>query len=179
MNFNSTTVYEKDNRPLPALIEYNGMRFLITEKPNDLNMSDYLLELKKNQVDTIVRVCEASYKIDELKNRGIEIYDLIFEDGSVPPSDVIEEWFKLLKIHLIDKPECCIALHCASGLGRSPVLVALALIELGLGNEEAVDLIRERRRGCFNAKQLSYLQTYNPNSRLKMKSDQKICCCVQ
>lgn len=179
MNFNSTTVYEKDNRPLPALIEYNGMRFLITETPNDLNMSDYMLELKKHQVDTIVRVCEASYKTDELKKRGISIYDLVFEDGSVPSSSVIEEWFKLLKIHAIDTPDCCISVHCVSGLGRAPVLVAIALVELGLTNEEAVDLIREKRRGCFNAKQLSYLQMYTPKSRLKTKSDQKICCCVQ
>ncbi|RWS30268.1 Protein tyrosine phosphatase type IVA 2-like protein [Leptotrombidium deliense] len=44
--------------------------------------------------------------------------------------------------------------------------------------EDAVELIRQKRRGAINAKQLSYLASYRPKCRLKLKS-QRDKCCVQ
>lgn len=66
-----------------------------------------------------------------------------YDDGTFPPNDVVDEWFKLLKKQFHDNPDGCVAVHCVAGLGRAPVMVALALIELGLKYEEAVELIRE------------------------------------
>lgn len=56
---------------------------------------------------------------------------------------VIDEWFEILKKRSKENPEACIAVHCVAGLGRAPVLVALALIELGMKYEDAVELIRQ------------------------------------
>ncbi|KAG8034814.1 hypothetical protein G9C98_007890 [Cotesia typhae] len=92
---------------------------------------------------------------------------------------VVDEWFELLKNRFRETPDACVAVHCVAGLGRAPVLVALALIELGLKYEDAVALIREKRRGAINSKQLSYLEKYRPKSRLKLKNGQKNSCCVQ
>lgn len=102
-----------------------------------------LQELKKNNVGTVVRVCEPSYKIEELSSHGIQVKDLAFEDGTPPPPHVVDEWFDTLKLNYQENPEACVAVHCVAGLGRAPVLVALALIELGLKYEAAVELIRE------------------------------------
>lgn len=44
-----------------------------------------------------------------------------------------------------------------SGLGRAPVLVAIALIEMGMQPLDAIAFIRERRRGAFNKAQITYL----------------------
>uniref|UniRef100_U5EWG9 Protein tyrosine phosphatase iva1 n=1 Tax=Corethrella appendiculata TaxID=1370023 RepID=U5EWG9_9DIPT len=174
---------QKDIRPAPAKIEFKGMKFLITDRPSDLTIHSYILELKKHNVSTVVRVCEPSYKIDELASQGIVVRDLAFEDGTFPPQNVVDEWFEILKQKFIyrfqEDPEGCVAVHCVAGLGRAPVLVALALIELGLKYEAAVELIREKRRGAINAKQLSYLEKYRPKSRLKHKNGHKNSCCVQ
>jgi protein tyrosine phosphatase type 4A len=52
-----------------------------------------------------------------------------------------------------------VAVHCVAGLGRAPVLVAIALVEAGLQPLEAVTAIREKRKGAINRKQLTYLET--------------------
>lgn len=90
-----------------------------------------------------MRVCDPSYKVDELKNEGIDVFDLPYNDGAPPPNEIVEEWFKILKKQFHENPDACVAVHCIAGLGRAPSLVALALIELGLKYEEAVELIRE------------------------------------
>lgn len=170
---------QKDIRPAPAVIQYKGFKFLITDRPSDQNILTYIQELKKHNVSAVVRVCEPSYKIDDLNSIGIEVIDLVYDDGTFPPGEVVDEWFKLLKNQFHENPDACVAVHCVSGLGRAPVMVALALIELGLKYEEAVELIREKRRGAINAKQLGFLEKYRPKSRLKLKNGHKNSCCVQ
>uniref|UniRef100_A0A1I8N541 Protein tyrosine phosphatase type IVA 3 n=1 Tax=Musca domestica TaxID=7370 RepID=A0A1I8N541_MUSDO len=256
------------------------MKFLITDRPSDVTIHHYIMELKKNNVNTVVRVCEPSYNTDELEAQGITVKDLAFEDGTFPPQNVVDEWFEILKQNFSKKssssrasflrnkrfslrhsfrfhktadntnnntttdtntttttittntntknsssnttstttsptstttyntinnmqyqnlnntlinddrdtatgrryqqnPEACVAVHCVAGLGRAPVLVALALIELGLKYEAAVEMIRDKRRGAINAKQLSYLERYKPKARLKHKNGHKNSCCVQ
>ena len=55
---------------------------------------------------------------------------------------------------------------------RAPVLVATALIELGMKYEDAVDLIRKKRRGAINAKQLEFLSKYKRRKYfIKVKGD--------
>lgn len=54
-------------------------------------------ELKKNNVSTVVRVCEPSYKIDEFGSQGITVRDLPFDDGTSPPQTLIDDWFEILK----------------------------------------------------------------------------------
>jgi protein tyrosine phosphatase type 4A len=53
-----------------------------------------------------------------------------------------------------------IAVHCVAGLGRAPVLVAIALIELGMAPLDAIEYIREKRRGAFNKPQIMFLDSY-------------------
>ncbi|KRT84164.1 hypothetical protein AMK59_1878 [Oryctes borbonicus] len=154
----------------PAEIQYKGFKFLITDQPTNQNMKNYMRELRKYNVLVVVRVCEAAYKVEELEKEGIQVFDLVYSDGSFPPRDVIDGWFELLRQHSIANPDAHVAIHCVAGLGRAPVLVALALMELGLSFEDAVEIIREKKRGAINSKQLDYLEKYRPKSRLKLKN---------
>ncbi|XP_053417887.1 protein tyrosine phosphatase type IVA 1-like isoform X3 [Nycticebus coucang] len=112
-------------------------------------------------------------------NRFIE--DWPFDDGSSPSNDIVDDWLSLVNIKFREEPGCCIAVHCVAGLGRTPVLVALALIESGMKNEDAVQFIREKRRGAFNSKQLLYLEKYHSKMRLCFKdcSGHRNICCIQ
>jgi protein tyrosine phosphatase type 4A len=47
-----------------------------------------LQELKKHKVRDVVRVCEPTYKIEELRSEGINVKDLAYDDGTSPPAEV-------------------------------------------------------------------------------------------
>eukprot|EP00158_Paraphelidium_tribonemae_P001613 Partr_v1_DN24612_c0_g1_i1_m59569 putative protein tyrosine phosphatase type IVA len=63
-----------------------------------------------------------------------------------------------------------IAVHCVAGLGRAPVLVAIALIEYGMGKLDAIEFIRQKRRGAFNVRQIEFLDNYRKQSPNKFKN---------
>ncbi|XP_020010086.2 protein tyrosine phosphatase type IVA 1-like isoform X3 [Castor canadensis] len=146
------------NRPAPVEVSYRNMRFLITHNPTSATLTRF---------------------IEELKNYGV--LDWPFDDGSSPSNQIVEDWLTLVNTKFREEPGCCIAVHCVAGLGRTPVLVALALIESGMKNEDAVQFIRQKRRGAFNSKQLLYLEQYRSKMRLHFKdsSGHRNNCCVQ
>lgn len=158
----------------PTLIEVQKMKFLIMDAPRQSNLHLYIKEMRKHGVTDVVRVCEPTYQGAELQTAGICLHDMEYADGHSPPKEVIDEW-----LHLVDKTfystpasgaetgnKVCIAAHCVAGLGRAPVMVALALIEFAnMDPVEAVTLIRRHRRGAINEKQLLYLEEYKRHYR--------------
>ena len=60
--------------------------------------------------------------------------DMPYVDGDSPPKSVVDTWLgvcrKVFKNVGDKKP--AIGIHCVAGLGRAPVLVAIALIESGV-----------------------------------------------
>ncbi|MEQ2260109.1 Protein tyrosine phosphatase type IVA 1, partial [Xenotaenia resolanae] len=183
------------NRPAPVEITYKNMRFLITHNPTNATLNKFievrhnatfnflLQELKKYGVTTVVRVCEATYDATLVVKEGIQVLDWPFDDGAPPSNQIVDDWLNLLKLKFREEPGCCVAVHCVAGLGRAPVLVALALIECGMKYEDAVQFIRHcfsavsfrKRRGAFNSKQLFYLEKYRPKMRLRHRNN----CCIQ
>eukprot|EP01097_Dermamoeba_algensis_P000007 TRINITY_DN1002_c0_g1_i2.p1 TRINITY_DN1002_c0_g1~~TRINITY_DN1002_c0_g1_i2.p1 ORF type:complete len:118 (+),score=18.39 TRINITY_DN1002_c0_g1_i2:422-775(+) len=81
--------------------------------------------------------------------------DWVFNDGDAPPKTVIKDWKNLVRA--CRGSHETIGVHCVAGLGRAPVLVAIALIDAGMENLRAIEFIRSRRRGAINARQLKFL----------------------
>ncbi|OZC06523.1 hypothetical protein X798_06491 [Onchocerca flexuosa] len=154
-------------KPAPSEIQYGKMRFLITDRPSDLTINTYIEELEKHNARAVVRVCEPTYATTPLIVNGIDVLDWEFDDGSAPPPELITKWLSLAKESFKLYPNQSIAVHCVAGLGRAPVLVAIALMEAGMKYEDAVDLIRRHRRGALNQKQLNFLQKYKSTGQLR------------
>ncbi|NXQ85712.1 TP4A3 phosphatase, partial [Nyctibius grandis] len=134
------------NRPAPVEVCYKNMRFLITHNPTNATLSTFL-EVRREGWKGGTR--------DQLRVLGLKANDLTeflsspalqdwpFDDGAPPPSKIVEDWLNLLKTKFCEDPGCCVAVHCVAGLGRAPVLVALALIESGMKYEDAIQFIRQ------------------------------------
>ncbi|XP_053445028.1 protein tyrosine phosphatase type IVA 1-like [Nycticebus coucang] len=154
------------NHPAPTEVTYKNMRFLITHSPTSATLNTFTKELQRYGVTTVVRLCQATYDAALVAKEGIRFLDWPFDDGAPPSPQIVDDWLSFVKIKFREEPGGCVAVHCAAGLGRAPVLVALALMEGGMKYEDAVQLIRQKRRGAFNSKQLSYLEKYRPKRRL-------------
>ncbi|ORX88744.1 phosphatases II [Basidiobolus meristosporus CBS 931.73] len=152
----------------PTLVEYKNLRFVIADAPSDNNLALYLKEFEKYNVVDVVRVCEPTYSKELLEKKNITVHDWSFPDGDAPPHTIVNSWMELVKKRFGKDNEVTnhsIAIHCVAGLGRAPVLVAIALVEYGMAPLDSVSFIRERRRGAINNKQLRYLETYKRRSK--------------
>ncbi|ORZ18020.1 protein-tyrosine phosphatase-like protein [Absidia repens] len=154
------------------------IQFLIMDCPTEYTLPFYLAEFHKYQVKTVVRCCQPTYNADYLLECGIDFLDLPFHDGGIPSNTKIAEWIQLINKYVthpaystptlkldgsIIKPT--IAVHCVAGLGRAPLLCALAMIELGMTSSGAIYFIRQKRRGAFNKRQRSFLDLYQQSTK--------------
>lgn len=152
----------------PTFLAHKRLQFLIMDAPSQSNLRLYLQEMQKSSVSHVVRLCEPTYSKEIVEAAGIRVHDWVFPDGESPPVEVIDKWLQL--VDSVSKEgefgqEKTIAVHCVAGLGRAPVLVAIALIESGMKPLDAVTFIRQRRRGAINNKQLKFLESYRPRGR--------------
>lgn len=171
----------------PTLIEVSPMRFLIMDAPRQANLHLYIREMRKHHVVHVVRVCEPTYVGGELKSAGIDLHEMEYKDGTSPSPELIRSWLELVDRTFYNTsgggastdPLPCIAVHCVAGLGRAPVMVAIALIEFaGMDPVEAVSFLREKRRGAINEKQLLYLGEYKKQYKKNGSGGSEACCVI-
>ncbi|RNF23638.1 protein tyrosine phosphatase-like protein [Trypanosoma conorhini] len=141
-------------------------RFLILDAPSPSSVPTYVRLLQRHHVRHIVRACGPTYNAEVFEKHGMEVYGWNFDDGAPPPQAVIDNWLDLLEREKDKSPPETIAVHCVAGLGRAPILVALALVEYGgMPALDAVGYVRAQRKGAINQVQLNWLMGYRPRNQ--------------
>ncbi|KAI8997550.1 protein-tyrosine phosphatase-like protein [Pilobolus umbonatus] len=145
-----------------------NQKFLLLDAPTNKTLPNYIDVFKRENVSDLIRICHrpshgqenTEYDAEELeKETGIRVNDDIkFEDGGVPDTDAIHQWLSIIEI--AKERDTTIGVHCIAGIGRAPVLVAIALIEDGMDNLDAVSYIRKYRRGALNKNQVRFIDKY-------------------
>ena len=166
-------------RNTPSVITHKNMRFVVTAAPTAETLPAYVKELRRLNVSDLCRACEVTYDKSSLESEGIKVHEKEFSDGDPPPKEIITSWLDLVQERfgaivaggggggttpnpMAGDETPAIAVHCIAGLGRAPVLVAIALIEAGFEPLDAVTFIRKQRKGAVNKRQLQYLESYRP-----------------
>jgi protein tyrosine phosphatase type 4A len=103
-----------------------------------------------------VHACDRMYELEPLLNEGVKVYDLRFDDGKIPDKSILDRWSKILREHRNET----IAVHCIAGLGRAPLLIAIAMIQDGYDAVSAIQEIRRVRVGALNLPQIKFLGGY-------------------
>jgi len=91
-------------------------------------------------------------------------YHLPIRDVSVPGQMFPSQWVSVgTKLCQELRAGGRVVLHCRGGLGRTGLVAALLLIELGVMPQEAVALVRKARRGTIEtAGQEKYVNEWQP-----------------
>jgi len=149
-----------------SFVERGNQGFLLIDCPTEANLDAYIQDMKNSNVTVLVRACECkdAYPAAKVNAAGITTFDLPYVDGDSPPTDIIQKWLQVVEDTFTgnNPKKQTVAVHCIAGLGRTPVLVAIALIQDKMQPLDAVAFIRNKRRGAINAKQLRFLENYKP-----------------
>ena len=134
--------------------------FLITNSPTNQTLEEYVKILLNNDITVVIRLCEKTYDEDYLKQNNIDFIDMFIEDGLYPNDIDITNFFNICSKYQN------IAIHCKSGLGRAPLLVALYYIIVEKKSViETISMIRDKIKGAFNTKQLYFINNDIPKKK--------------
>jgi cell division cycle 14 len=78
---------------------------------------DYARTFKQLGIDSVIRLNSPTYDRREFVESSISHHDLYFMDGTSPPKDVLDKFFKTVECERV------FGIHCKAGLGRTGCLI--------------------------------------------------------
>ncbi|WP_261816385.1 phosphatase domain-containing putative toxin [Vibrio gallicus] len=139
----------------------------------ELGLDESLAQLKEQGVVAIVTAINneemASKNVAELgektKALGLKWFHLPIEDDCAPDAEFAEQWSVASpELHQIVEDGGKIAMHCMGGSGRTGLLAANLLLELGWSLPKVVVEVKELRPGAFSKPvQVNYVEALAQN----------------
>ena len=125
--------------------------------------TDAFVTLLEDHEFEMLSVCELP---DVARKLGMEYYHLPIPDVSVPDSRFKQEWNRVgPKLKEILKNGGKLVIHCRGGLGRSGMIAAQLMVELGTNPEEAIIAVRTARpKAIETSKQEQYVLQCAPDT---------------
>jgi protein tyrosine phosphatase type 4A len=161
-------------------VQNRCLRFLVCDCPTNFSIGSYVEEFKKYHVKKIIRLCEKTYDSNHFRDIA-EVIDFTIIDGGVPDEQTIKEWIIVLNdiffrndLYVGTNSQIpsnlpSVAIHCTAGLGRAPLMVAIALVVFTSKNYlDVVYMLRAKLGTVLNTKQLNYLSNFDNKKYLKM-----------
>ncbi|KAF2462250.1 protein-tyrosine phosphatase-like protein [Lineolata rhizophorae] len=122
-----------------------------------LPFKNVLTHFVDRNVGLVVRLNSALYSPSYFTSLGIEHLDMIFDDGTCPPLELVRRFINLAHDMIYNKQRR-IAVHCKAGLGRTGCLIGAYLIyRHGFTANEIIAFMRFMRPGMVVGPQQHWL----------------------
>jgi len=144
-------------RYISTLTFKNGNSLLMTPKPlgfgRDSTIQDYMSNLKDKNVKTIIVLLESHEERGLIKNyedNGFEVIHFPIKDFNVPKD--MGDLSRVLHVIRNRLARHSVAMHCFGGNGRTGLVAASMLVQMGLESEKAIRTIRKYRPEAIETK---------------------------
>ena len=130
-----------------------------------LTAEKYSQIFKGLNVRTVVRLNKPKYSASKFVERGINLYDLHFKDGSTPSINLVDNF-----IDICNSEHGAVAVHCKAGLGRTGTLIGCYAIRIFKFPASAfIAWSRLCRPGSILGPQQQFLLDYEDSVKNKKK----------
>lgn len=158
--------------PFDKLTVKNNISFLFTPCPGikDANLVDSVTQLKAAGASAIVTLMSdeelaensASALGEVCANQDITWFQLPISDDKGPDERFFDAWQKQKSalLTLLNTP-ATVAVHCKGGSGRTGLMIAILLVELGYSKAEAKEKVQAMRPKALNKPdQVAFFERY-------------------
>jgi len=144
------------SHPYDTLLLPNGAKFVFTPCPGTktVDLSESLNTLKAVGVSAVVTMLPSDEIVvlnvptlgDDIVALAIEWYQLPVEDDQAPEQAFFDAFFEAKpKLIKLVEQQATIAIHCRGGSGRTGLMAAILLLEMGHSWDEVKALIQSIR----------------------------------